>query len=67
MSYHDYRASLDISAQDHPFYALIMALMRKADTNNLARLRVTFPETYTELRDRYNAPGGVLPGERVSP
>ncbi len=66
MSYHEYRASLEISSQDYPYYALVMALMRKADSDNMAKLRAAFPETYAELRERYNAPGGVLPGERVT-
>jgi len=44
-----------------PFYALIMAAMRGADTDNLDKLRAAFPEVYRELRERYNAPGGQIP------
>jgi hypothetical protein len=40
-----------------------MAAMRKADSFNIERLRVAFPETYRELTARYNAPGGRLPGD----
>ncbi len=47
------------------FYTLIMAAMRCADTDNLAKLKDAFPEVYQELVDRYNAPGGLLPGEEV--
>lgn len=64
MSLYDYNMSQDIAANDYPFYALIMAAMRKADSNNLARLEAVFPGTAEELRHRYNAPEGKLIGER---
>jgi hypothetical protein len=64
VSLFDYRASREISDSDPPFYALIMAAMRKADTANMARLRAAFPDVYDEFEARYNAPAGVLPGER---
>ncbi len=63
MSRFDYLASRELEAQDAPFYALIMAAMRRADTDNIRLLRVAFPDTWTELEARYNAPGGYLPGE----
>ena len=63
MSYHEYRESQEIAVKDHGFYALIMAAMRKADTENLFKLQRLFPETWQELRARYNAPGGKLEGE----
>lgn len=63
MSLYDYKASLRISLQDYPFYAIIMAAMRGADTLNLSRLQNLFPEVYEELRNRYNAPGGRLTSE----
>lgn len=63
MSLHDYRSSMDIAAGDPPFCGLIMAAMRKADTANLMKLRDSWPGVYDELRARYNAPGGLLPGE----
>ncbi len=61
MSLFDYRAAQVIVKADPPFYALIMAAMRKADTLNLAKLRSAFPDTYREVEARYNAPGAVLP------
>lgn len=61
MSLYDYRAAQEIVKADPPFYALIMAAMRKADTHNLARLRDAFPYTYREVEARYNAPGAILP------
>ena len=63
MSYFDYEMSKQISIERPPFYALIMAAMRQADSTNLSRLRAAFPEVWDELYERYNAPGGLLPGE----
>lgn len=63
MSWHEYRVSQEIDAHDYPFYALIMAAMRKADTANMRRLREAFPEVHADLVARYNAPGGWLEGE----
>jgi hypothetical protein len=63
MSRFDYEVSKVITQHDYPFYALLMAAMRQADTGNMALLEQAFPETATELRARYNAPGGVLAGE----
>lgn len=63
MSRYDYEASKRIAAADWPFYALVMAAMRQADTENLAKLRAAWPEVWAELEQRYHAPGGVLPGD----
>lgn len=63
MSIYDYQVSKEISAQGYPFYALVMAAMRQADTDNAAALQLVFPQTWEELAARYNAPGGLLPGE----
>jgi len=59
----DYRASIRIASEDPSFRALIMAAMRKADTSNTEKLKNAFPEIWAELRARYDAPGGFLPGE----
>lgn len=63
MSLYDYRASRELAAQDPPFYALIMAAMRKADSSNELKLRQAWPAIWDELYLRYNAPGGLLEGE----
>ena len=60
MSLYDYRASQRLGVGDPPFYALIMAAMRKADSDNTALLRSVFPDTWKELQARYNAPGGCI-------
>jgi hypothetical protein len=64
MSLYDYKMSLKISSEDHPFYALIMAAMRQADDINIGSLRRAFPKVWEELFARYNTPGGELPEER---
>lgn len=63
MSFYDYKMSRELCKDDPPFYALIMAAMRKADNVNEAKLRRAFPEVWEELSQRYHATGGVLPGE----
>lgn len=63
MSRYDYEASKQIASNDPPFYAFIMAAMRQADTENLRWLRTAWPAVWDELEARYNAPGGVIPGD----
>ena len=63
MSKFEYETSKHISAEDYPFYALIMAAMRQADTDNLEKLKWDWPAVWTELQTRYNTPGGLMPGE----
>ena len=60
MSLHEYIMSRRLAAEDYPFYALIMAAMRQADTPNGEKLKAMWPELYEEMKDRYNAPGGAL-------
>lgn len=59
----EYEASKHVAMQGLPWYALLMALMRDADEENLRRLRLGFEDVWQELQARYNAPGGLLPGE----
>lgn len=63
MSHFDYQHALNLKNADTPFYALIMAAMMRADLTNLDQLRRAYPAVYEELRQRYHAPGGFLPGE----
>jgi hypothetical protein len=37
--------------------------MRKADTPNMERLKMCWPEIYHELERRYHAPGGLIDKE----
>jgi len=54
---YDYKESLKIAANDYQFAALIMAAMRKADSWNLAKLKVEWPEIWEKLQELYNTPG----------
>ena len=63
MTLFEYKEGQEIAAKDPPFYALIQAAMRKADTENVEMLKGCWPETFEELLARYNAPGGILPEE----
>ena len=64
---YDYALSHDIASRyPSEFYALIMAAMRQADSANAERLAATFPDEWADLQARYNAPGGVLPSEKVA-
>lgn len=60
MSKYDYEKSREVAALDVPFYSLIMAAMRQADSENASILRAMYPATWDELQARYNAPGGML-------
>lgn len=51
MSLYDYRASLAVTMTDPPFYALVMAAMRGADTTNAARLRMAFPDGQSRTKE----------------
>ena len=63
MSLHEYQESRAIEGEGFSFYGLVMAAMRQADTENASRLEIAFPDQWAELKARYNAPGGLLPGE----
>lgn len=65
MSRYDYQQSQEIQARNYPFYALIMAAMRQADSDNIERLKMVFPDVWIELMSRYNSPGGLLKGEEI--
>ena len=64
MSYYSdwfaYSASVELLKNDPPFYGLIMAAMRKADSTNAAILKAAFPEVWDDFQARYFAPGGIL-------
>ena len=64
MSLYDYKMSQKIAAEDWPFYALIMAAMRQADSNNIEKLEAAWPDVHDELFARYHAPDGVLKEDR---
>ena len=65
MSLYDYKVGQQIVFQygDDEFYGLIQACMRLADTDNLQRLKIEWPNVWNDLQKRYNAPEGLLSGE----
>jgi hypothetical protein len=65
MTLYDYKLSLEICKHDFSFNAMLMALIRKADTPNTKKLQQMWPDEWKEMYDRYHCPGGVLPGETV--
>ena len=68
MSYIDYSdglaLALYIEQNGIGFNSIIQAAIRKADTDNLNALVMAFPRINSDLRERYDAPGGKLLGER---
>lgn len=59
--------TLDSHLDNIPFYALVMLAMRRADSDNMAALEQAFPEIARDLRDRYNAPAGMLESDPFTP
>lgn len=66
MSLYDYKRAIALRDADEPFYALIMAAMLRADSNNSEELRLAFPHVWDELEVRYHAPGGMTPDEAAA-
>lgn len=64
MSLYDYQESKRAETEEFPFYALVMACMRKADDENAKKLKAAWPDTWDELMNRYGSPGGLLESER---
>ncbi len=56
----DYHAGVKLARQDVAFYALLTALLMRADSLNAARIRAAFADDADEIQRRYDAPGGVL-------
>ena len=63
MTLYDYEQSKALAQADVPFYALIMAAMRGADSLNAAKLKACWPDVWDEFEARYWAPGGQLPAD----
>ena len=64
MSLYDYMKGVELyghcANNNIPFYSMIQCAMRKADSSNIEKLKSAFPETWKELKLRYDAPGGKL-------
>ena len=61
---HAYGVGLKLAKSDPPFYALIAAAAMRADSRNTELIKAAWPEVWQETFDLYNAPGGMLEGER---
>ena len=59
MTLYDYKCGKILEMNDAPFYSLIQAAMRRADTDNLRKLKHCWPEIWEELQERYHMPGGM--------
>lgn len=75
MSKQDYQASMKIEAEARSivrgagassFYSLLMALIRVADSDNLAKIEAMWPLVVAELRLRYKATAGALSVEELA-
>ena len=62
---YEYVVSQQLASADYPFYALIMAAMRRADSDNIEVLKDAWPDVWEELQARYRASGGLLEGETI--
>lgn len=60
----EYVQSLDIAAKGLDFYGILGALMRQADSENLAKLRASFPGIWESLVDWRGRP--IWPLETVA-
>jgi len=63
-SHYDYTVSQELAAKDVPFYGLLFALIRRADTDNLEKINAEWPEVVAEFKRRYYAPGGLIDDEQ---
>lgn len=61
-----YQLGSRLARADVDFYALVIAAMMRADTENAERLRAAFPELWAETQARYDAPGGTVNGEELT-
>jgi len=59
----DYKVSQRLHSL--PFYSLIAAAMRGADSINLVKLQSCFPEIWESLQARYDAGGGILESDNI--
>lgn len=59
LSWHSYLASKEVERRDFPFYAIIVAAMKKADDDNLRALKHVFPGLFEQALERYNQPMGM--------
>jgi len=52
MTSNEYLESIKIGMNEYSFNALVMAVMRKANPADMAKLKQGWPDTYKEFMDR---------------
>ncbi len=62
---YDVIVARELCKKHYPPEALIMDLMRRADDENIQRLKRCFPTIYAEFVARYYAPGGILESDKL--
>ena len=65
MSLYDYQQSQVIASVNYDFYALLMATMMQADSENTEKFKAMWPDVWKELYSRYNAPGGIIDDDEL--
>lgn len=63
MSLYDFKIATELAHKDTPFYALIMAAMYRADSENIKKLKLMWPDIWDEAYERYHAPEGIIKGD----
>jgi len=53
---HEYKESLRLAIGEFPFYAIVAAAMRQADTDNLKKLKAAFPGIWESLLEWVHKP-----------
>lgn len=64
-SFYDWHCALDLKDKDPPFYACVIYLALKADTDNRVALERAWPGILAEVQKRHNAPAGAIAPEEV--
>ncbi len=54
---HSYVIGVQLDGMSPPWYSLLVAMVRTADSENLRRLALAFPNEVEDIVDRYNNVG----------
>lgn len=64
-SFYDWHYALQLRDKDSPFYACVIYLALKADTDNRVALERAWPGILEEVKKRHDAPAGAIAPEEV--
>lgn len=59
----DYLIGTVLKQADLPFHGILTALIKRADSDNLMKLELLWPEEVDTIRKRYNSPFAILDDE----